>query len=176
VTLMTILTNQRPVFDNLAMNTYSRHRSPPEPFSSFLATPSALFWQPHQPGPANLNRMLLGSSGRQPDRAQTTGAFIEPPQNSRADYLLNPVQKGGPPSGAKLETSDKLVGPDNPSSTRLPGGLATIGLRRVRPVRRVREARAALEAHCADKLPDQGVPVFNRQISQFKVKLPIQQR
>ena len=35
------------------------------------------------------------------------------------------------------------------------------------------EARTTLEAHCADKLPDQGVPVFNRQLSQFKVNLPI---
>jgi len=35
------------------------------------------------------------------------------------------------------------------------------------------EARAALEAHCANKLPDQGVPVFNRQIAQFTVNLPI---
>jgi Fic family protein len=35
------------------------------------------------------------------------------------------------------------------------------------------EARATLEAHCADKMPDQGVPTFNRQISKFKINLPI---
>jgi len=36
------------------------------------------------------------------------------------------------------------------------------------------EARATLEEHCADKLPDQGVPIFNRHISRFKIDLPIQ--
>lgn len=34
------------------------------------------------------------------------------------------------------------------------------------------EARATLEAHCADKLPDEGVAVFNRQISKYKIALP----
>ncbi|MCP3907065.1 MAG: Fic family protein [Oceanicoccus sp.] len=35
------------------------------------------------------------------------------------------------------------------------------------------EARSTLEAHYADKLPDQGVPIFNRQISTFKIELPV---
>jgi len=34
------------------------------------------------------------------------------------------------------------------------------------------EARATLERHLADKLPDQGVPTFNRQISKFRINLP----
>ncbi|GAB3034110.1 Fic family protein [Bowmanella dokdonensis] len=34
------------------------------------------------------------------------------------------------------------------------------------------EARSTLEAHCADKLPDEGVAVFNKQIAQFKISLP----
>ena len=34
------------------------------------------------------------------------------------------------------------------------------------------EARATLESHYADKLPDEGVAVFNRQISKFKIALP----
>lgn len=34
------------------------------------------------------------------------------------------------------------------------------------------EARSTLESHYADKLPDEGVAVFNRQISQFKIALP----
>ena len=34
------------------------------------------------------------------------------------------------------------------------------------------EARTTLERHFADKLPDQGVPTFNRQISKFRIDLP----
>ena len=34
------------------------------------------------------------------------------------------------------------------------------------------EARATLVSHYADKLPDEGVAVFNRQIAQFKIALP----
>ena len=34
------------------------------------------------------------------------------------------------------------------------------------------EARATLEAHLAHKLPDQGVAVFNRQISKYRIALP----
>ncbi|RUO26289.1 cell filamentation protein Fic [Aliidiomarina minuta] len=34
------------------------------------------------------------------------------------------------------------------------------------------EARATLEAHQAHKQPDQGVPAFNRQLAQFKHRLP----
>ncbi|MFT7560493.1 MAG: hypothetical protein ACI93R_003688, partial [Flavobacteriales bacterium] len=34
------------------------------------------------------------------------------------------------------------------------------------------EAREMLEAHCADKLPDDGVAIFNRQISKFKNSPP----
>jgi len=34
------------------------------------------------------------------------------------------------------------------------------------------EARATLESHYADKLPDEGVAVFNKQISKFKIALP----
>jgi hypothetical protein len=33
------------------------------------------------------------------------------------------------------------------------------------------EARATLETHLAHKLPDQGVAVFNRQISKYRVEL-----
>ena len=35
------------------------------------------------------------------------------------------------------------------------------------------EARTILEAHFAHKLPDQGVAVFNRQISKYRVVLPV---
>ena len=35
------------------------------------------------------------------------------------------------------------------------------------------EARATLESHYADRLPDEGVAVFNRQISSFKIALPV---
>lgn len=34
------------------------------------------------------------------------------------------------------------------------------------------EARATLELHAADKHPDQGVAVFNKQLAQFKIALP----
>lgn len=34
------------------------------------------------------------------------------------------------------------------------------------------DARSTLEAHYADKLPDDGVAVFNKQIAQFKITLP----
>lgn len=34
------------------------------------------------------------------------------------------------------------------------------------------EARATLESHYADRLPDEGVAVFNKQISTFKIALP----
>jgi hypothetical protein len=34
------------------------------------------------------------------------------------------------------------------------------------------EARATLETHLAHKLPDQGVAVFNRQISKYRIELP----
>ena len=34
------------------------------------------------------------------------------------------------------------------------------------------EARSTLESHCADKLPDDGVAVFNKQIARFKISLP----
>lgn len=34
------------------------------------------------------------------------------------------------------------------------------------------EARATLESHYADRLPDEGVAMFNKQISQFKIALP----
>ena len=35
------------------------------------------------------------------------------------------------------------------------------------------EARATLEAHCADKIPDEGIAVFNKQISKYKTTLPV---
>lgn len=34
------------------------------------------------------------------------------------------------------------------------------------------EARATLESHYADRLPDEGVAIFNKQISRFKIALP----
>ncbi len=34
------------------------------------------------------------------------------------------------------------------------------------------EARTTLESHCAEKLPDERIGLFNRQISQFKLALP----
>lgn len=33
-------------------------------------------------------------------------------------------------------------------------------------------ARSTLEAHCADKLPDDGVAIFNKQLAAFKIALP----
>jgi hypothetical protein len=36
------------------------------------------------------------------------------------------------------------------------------------------EARDSLELHCADKLPEQGIAVFNDQIRQFKFFPPVQ--
>jgi hypothetical protein len=35
------------------------------------------------------------------------------------------------------------------------------------------QARATLALHCADKQPDQGVPVFNRQLSRFRIHFPV---
>jgi len=35
------------------------------------------------------------------------------------------------------------------------------------------EVRETLEAHYADKLPDEGVPTFNKQIAPFKLELPV---
>lgn len=35
------------------------------------------------------------------------------------------------------------------------------------------EARQTLEQHCADKLPDDGVAVFNKQLAKFKSRLPV---
>jgi hypothetical protein len=34
------------------------------------------------------------------------------------------------------------------------------------------QTRSTLESHCADKLPDDGVAVFNKQLAQFKIILP----
>jgi hypothetical protein len=34
------------------------------------------------------------------------------------------------------------------------------------------DARAMLQSHCADKLPDDGVAIFNKKIAQFKLALP----
>ena len=36
------------------------------------------------------------------------------------------------------------------------------------------QARDSLEQHCADKLPDEGIAVFNDQLRQFKFALPVQ--
>ena len=35
------------------------------------------------------------------------------------------------------------------------------------------EARSQLESHCAQKLPNEGIAVFNKQIRSYKIALPI---
>jgi len=65
---------------------------------------------------------LQTSSGPNSDRA-----FIEPPQDFRADILLDLVQEGGT-LGAKLETPLTPVGPDVPDGGDVVDGVGAGGL------------------------------------------------
>jgi hypothetical protein len=91
------------ICQNQPMNTHNHHRFPPGLLSSFLATPAACFSQ----------FIVEGCVASRPARDQTehntTGAFIEPPQNPWADNLLNLVQKGAAPGRKEIP-----ITPDGP--------------------------------------------------------------